>query len=99
MAAEQGHANAQFQLGLLYRFGRGVPEDYVLPHMWFNLAASGPSSEDSTEQAAEARAKVANEMTPEDISEAHRLPVSGSRKSNRGAPEGEKFSRTKTILQ
>jgi TPR repeat protein len=73
MAAEQGYAEAQYFLGGLYDLGLGVPEDYVLAHMWYNLAASVPSGEDRTEQAAEARAKVANKMPPEDISEAQRL--------------------------
>lgn len=38
--AEQGHAGAQLNLGLMYRSGKGVIQDYVLAHMWFNLAAS-----------------------------------------------------------
>ncbi len=28
-AAEQGHAYAQFNLGYMYRFGQGVPQDYA----------------------------------------------------------------------
>ena len=39
-AANQGHAAAQNNLGLLYEDGRGVPQDYVQAHMWFNLAAA-----------------------------------------------------------
>jgi hypothetical protein len=89
--AEQGNAQGQHALGVLNYEGEGVPEDDVLAHMWFNLASSGPSGEDRTEQAAEARAKIANEMTPEDISEARDWPVSGNRKSNREAPEGKSF--------
>jgi len=73
MAAEQGYAGAQYFLGVLYDKGDGVPQDYVLAHMWYNLAASGPSGEDRTEQAAEARALVAKKMPPEDISESQRL--------------------------
>ena len=63
---------AQLMLGSLYYLGEGVPEDYVLAHMWFNLAASGLSGEDR-KTAAEGRAGVAKNMTPEDISEAQRL--------------------------
>ena len=37
-AAEQGYAKAQFNLGIMYGNGRGVPQDYVEAHMWFNLA-------------------------------------------------------------
>ena len=32
--AQQGHASAQFTLGLMYEYGLGVPRDYVLSHMW-----------------------------------------------------------------
>ena len=39
-AAEQGHAEAQYNLGVMYRKGEGVPQSYVQAHMWFNLAAT-----------------------------------------------------------
>jgi uncharacterized protein len=39
-AAEQGLATAQINLGRMYTSGRGVPQDYVRAHMWFNLAGS-----------------------------------------------------------
>ena len=38
--AEQGHASAQGSLGGRYLSGRGVPQDFVLPHMWYNLGRS-----------------------------------------------------------
>ena len=38
-AVEQGHAEAQYNLGVLYAKGQGVPQAYVQAHMWFNLAA------------------------------------------------------------
>ena len=37
LAADQGHAKAQNNLGSIYVKGQGVPQDYVLAHMWFNL--------------------------------------------------------------
>ena len=37
--AEQGDAKAQVNLGYMYAIGRGVPQDNVLAHMWFDLAA------------------------------------------------------------
>ena len=40
LAAEQGVASAQFNLGVAYAKGEGVPQDYVSAHMWLNLAAS-----------------------------------------------------------
>ena len=30
---------AKLRLGEMYREGLGVPQDYVLAYMWFNLAA------------------------------------------------------------
>ena len=38
--AEQGNAKAQYNLGLMYVNGQGVPQDYVLAHMWWNLSGS-----------------------------------------------------------
>ena len=38
--AEQGDSEAHYNLGAMYRDGRGAPQDYVQAHLWFNLAAS-----------------------------------------------------------
>jgi TPR repeat protein len=38
-AADQGHAGAQLQLGLLSQFGKGMPEDFVGAMRWFREAA------------------------------------------------------------
>jgi TPR repeat protein len=40
MSAEQGHAEAQFLLGVMYREGEGVPQDFAEAQVWFNLAAA-----------------------------------------------------------
>ncbi|MBI2881977.1 MAG: sel1 repeat family protein [Candidatus Tectomicrobia bacterium] len=37
--AEQGHASAQFNLGVMYYDGQGVPQDYVEAAKWFRKAA------------------------------------------------------------
>jgi len=66
--AEQGHAGAQNNLGLMYDKGQGVPQDHVQAHIWFNLAAT-----QGNKQAAKDRDIVAKRMTPVDISEAQRL--------------------------
>ena len=68
-AAEQGHAGAQLNLGLMYAAGRGVPQDNVEAHMWLNLAASRSSGE-QRELAVPRRDAVAERMTPADLSEA-----------------------------
>jgi len=38
-AAEAGDADAQYDLGLMYHDGEGVPEDYVEAVKWFRKAA------------------------------------------------------------
>jgi TPR repeat protein len=37
--AEQGDADAQYNLGQMHRQGRGVPQDYKTAVKWFRLAA------------------------------------------------------------
>ncbi len=37
--AEQGNAGAQFNLGLMYGDGQGVPQNYKTAIKWFRLAA------------------------------------------------------------
>ncbi|TNI10976.1 hypothetical protein CF134_19790 [Aeromonas salmonicida] len=38
-AAEQGDASAQYNLGGMYYYGRGVPQDYKQAITWFHKAA------------------------------------------------------------
>ncbi|WP_143541464.1 tetratricopeptide repeat protein, partial [Rodentibacter genomosp. 1] len=38
-SAEQGHANAQFNLGLMYEKGRGVKQDYIQAKKWYEKAS------------------------------------------------------------
>jgi len=64
-AAEQGHALAQCRLGSLYFKGTGVPQDYVLAYMWFNLAAAN-----GLDSAVSRRFDVAGLMTTGQIAEA-----------------------------
>ena len=39
MAADQGHAQAQFNLGFMYDNGHGVAQDYSAAMKWFRMAA------------------------------------------------------------
>ena len=39
LAAQQGNASAQFDLGLLYDNGEGVAQDYTLAAKWYRKAA------------------------------------------------------------
>jgi hypothetical protein len=38
---EQGDAEAQFNFGVMYVTGQGVPQAHAQAHMWANLAAPG----------------------------------------------------------
>ena len=39
LAADQGYAYAQSNLGFMYHNGQGVPQDYVQASKWYRLAA------------------------------------------------------------
>ncbi len=71
--AEQGYANAQFNLRNMYILGLGVPQDYALAHMWFNLAASRYPPGEDRDKAVKYRDIVAAKMTPAQIAEAEKL--------------------------
>ena len=68
LAADQGDADAQNNLGVMYANGEGVPQDYVRAHMWFNLSAA-----QGNQDAAENRDSIAKRMTPAQIAEAQKL--------------------------
>jgi TPR repeat protein len=56
----------------MYANGQGVPPDYVQAHMWYNLWASRLTGE-ARDYAVGVRDLVADELTPDDLSEAQRL--------------------------
>ena len=66
--AEAGHPESQYDLGILFSTGKGVPLDYVIAHKWFNLAAAGGIPE-----ARELRVELGNQMEREEVNEALRL--------------------------
>jgi len=66
--AELGHPPAQLLFGRLYYEGEGVPQDYVMAHMWFVLG-----SIKGDETALYWREKSRKQMTPAQISEAQKL--------------------------
>ena len=71
--AKQGNADAQFNLGVMYSKGQGVPQDYALAHMWYNLAASRFPPGEGRDLAVKNRDIIAKRMTPAQISEAQKL--------------------------
>ncbi len=66
--AEQGDANAQFNLGSMYEYGEGVPQDDVQARMWLNLAAA-----QGNELARINRDRLTEQMTPAELADAQRL--------------------------
>ena len=68
LAAEQENADAQNNLGVMYFKGKGVLQDNVTAHMWYNIAAAN-----GYEKAGEWREKRAGLMTSADISKAQSM--------------------------
>ena len=66
--AEQGHVSAQTMLGVMYFSGQGVPQDFVVAHMWLNIASAN-----GDDKASEVRDTVAQKMTSQDISTAQAM--------------------------
>lgn len=55
-------------LGRLYLNGRGVPQDFAMAHMWFNLATSK-----GLEFAKAERDQLAEKMAPTQVAEAQAM--------------------------
>ena len=66
-AADGGDRRSMLALGRLYVQGLGAPQDFVLAHMWFNLAASRGEA-----AALEERDALAAKMTPAERAEARK---------------------------
>ena len=68
LAAEQGHALAQNNLGVVYGKGQGVKQDYVIAHKWTNLAAAN-----GVKEAVKRRDSLEEELTPSQLAEAQQM--------------------------
>ena len=68
LSADQGFAKAHFNLGAMYYHGEGIPRDYIMAHMWFDIGARG-----GNEAARRSRDIVAEVINPADVAEAQRL--------------------------
>ncbi len=67
LLAEQGHAQAQVNLGIMSSQGRGVPKDSVQAYRWYTLAAS--QGDDLAEKFKD---HLEKSMTPDEIAQAQR---------------------------
>ena len=74
-SAEHGDATAQYNLAVMYDAGRGVLQDYVLAHKWYNLAASHYATweADIGASAARNRDRLTTRMTSAQIAEAQKM--------------------------
>lgn len=69
LAANQGHSNAQFQLGNMHRWGHEpLKLDVVQAYLWFTLAASG-----GVAYAGNDRAEISKEMSTAQVAHAEKL--------------------------
>jgi TPR repeat protein len=66
--AEKGIAVAQYNLGAMYANGEGVPQDFVLAHMWYNLSGL-QGHKDVTNQIN----LVEKKMSPQQIEQAQEM--------------------------
>jgi TPR repeat protein len=67
IAPQAASADILFEFGMKYCIGRGVEQDYVSAHKWFNLAALKGSIEARTY-----RCELSREMTADQVYEAQR---------------------------
>ena len=71
-AAEQGDAEGQYNLGLMYDKGQGVPQDILRAYMWYHLAAEALSGDDAM-VAIKLRDRVASRMITSQIAKAQEM--------------------------
>ena len=64
-AAEQGYADAQYNLSMAYYFGVGVPKNYVTAYQWILL-----SEDHGGNNARDAMPKLAEKMSHEQVATA-----------------------------
>lgn len=90
-AADDSNRRAMLALGRLYEMGVGAPQNYILAHMWFNLAASRGEMEALAERDA-----LAAKMTPQQVAEAQERALawrpSGSPEASTQQAAGEPAS-------
>lgn len=77
-AAERGEGTAQFRLGQAYRDGEHAPMNRVTAYMWFLLAER--CDRDLSEAGRVARARLATQMTSDQVAEARRRAAAWCRR-------------------
>ena len=72
LAAEQGLAGEQYNLGLMYETGKGVLQDDVQAYLWFARAAAR-STDEQRDRAIKNRDNVFGRLTVAQRTESQRL--------------------------
>ncbi len=67
-AANQGDFAAQYNLGMMYEKGLGVPQNLVLSYQWYAVSANREN-----EMAITALEQLKTQLSPEKIKEGERL--------------------------
>ncbi|WP_396230361.1 tetratricopeptide repeat protein [Gallionella capsiferriformans] len=73
VAADQGDASAQHNLGAMYASGQGVHQNSVFAYALFNVSATNAHSADKIDGAAANREKLSSSMTAKEIAAAQAL--------------------------
>src|SRR5690606_1355331 len=70
-AAERGNPDAQFNLGVMYEQGRGVPQSAQQGYVWLSVALANGCSEQ--ERAMKLRDALATQLSSRQLAEAQKL--------------------------
>jgi TPR repeat protein len=88
-AAEQGKAEAQLEMGILYEFGYNFPKHNVNAMAWYLCAA-----EQGLAKAIERRDQLKSQLTAEELTEAQKLSAELISKKTEGTAETPKAEPT-----
>ncbi len=97
--AEQGNANAQYKLGVMYANGRGTQRDFIEAYKWLNIAGARGDA-----RAIAGREAVARRMTPAELEAAQKLAreafaASGSQSGAGGVPARIREMRPRDLVR
>ena len=87
--AEQGNAEAQYKLGLMYFRGEGVPQNYIAACMWLFLANAGATG-DFGADTMKARFEVETMIPPDAVNHAQQLAIEWQKKRTPNMPTPSK---------
>ena len=91
--AEQGHPDAQYYMGVMYAFGKGVQKDHVFAHMWANIALLN-----GYQKGTKLINIVEKEMTPSQIKTAQDLTRECVRKEYEGCGGTKSVDASASVL-